>query len=157
MKTKNLVCIFCGLLACILLSSCGGENKAIKTAKSLVFFPNTYEAGYQLGDVVDTTLNNVHWEAKKIDGEWYVTLSGNFISVDDWPEAMKRKYHVGRKYSNITQYIYSFDFLIEGNNGRIYSGGVSYDGKYSASDDSDTAANFQLLYLLHDYIIKNEN
>lgn len=149
MKTKNLVCFFYGLLVCILLSSCGGgENKAIKTAKSLVFFPDTYEAGYQLGDVVETTMKDVSWEAKKIDSIWIVTLTGKIARTERSSEYEKKL---------MEKAILSFNFGIEGNYGEVIGGGAYYDGEYEDADADFATTFLRVIYTIHDYIMKNEN
>ena len=56
---------------------------------------------------------------------------------------------------DITKVIYSFDFLIQGKYGQIYSGGAYYDGEYSEAEDATINSNLRLLYMIHDNTVKN--
>lgn len=154
---KNCIVIFLIVMVLFTIASCaGGKNKVIKTAKSLAFFTDTYQSQYLLGDVADTALDYVNWTAQKIDGEWYVTLSGKLANTDNLPTEARQMISLYKSWGlDVTKVTYSFDFLIQGNYGQIYSGGVSYDGEYSESDVSDVNSNLRLLYIIYDGTINN--
>lgn len=156
-NSKISFTIFLSAMVIFTVASCSsGETTVIKTAKSLIFFPDTYERQYQLGDVISTTLSDVEWFAKKIDGDWYVTLHGKLSNIDNLPREARQMVSVYKNFGfDITKVIYSFDFLIQGKYGQIYSGGAYYDGEYSEAEDATINSNLRLLYMIHDNTVKN--
>lgn len=149
--------IFLVVMVLFTITSCaGGKNKVIRTAKSLVFFPDSYPNKYLLGDVAETALDNVNWAAQKIDGDWYVTLSGKLTNIDSLPTEAREMFEIYKNMGlDITKATYYFDFIINGNTGKVYSGGVSYDGEYTEADISNVNSNLRLLYMIYDGTINN--
>ena len=151
-NNKVCIAIFLVVMGVFTIASCtDGKNKVIKTAKSLAFFIDTYKNQYQLGDVAKTALDGATWTAQKIDGAWYVTLSGKLANTDNLPAELRQMISIYKAWgADVTKATYSFDFLIQGEHGSVYSGGVSYDGEYSEADISDVNSNLKLLYMIHD-------
>lgn len=137
LKNKNVcLALFVSVMVIFTIMSCSnGKSKSIKTAKSLVFYPDVYENQYQLGDVFESIFSDTNWSAEKIDGTWYVTVSGRLTDIDSLPYEMRQYFSI---YSSLgidfTKVIWYIDFVIDGNSGYEYSTCMYYLGEYSESE-----------------------